>query len=523
MAATGAYADDVVARLRDFFAPAAHWQRRLWNVGLLLELMETLEASEAVRLRVLSQEALGWFADRVRRRVALDPGAGDLLQRTALMELLKRDLAADGLNYLMLKQFVDDIQGSYLSRWAGELRQSPSPPGRERTARALAAHLLDSGFGLANLTAWLDAMVATAGPALDVADLFDDSVRLVGTALVTYEVLVLFEVEPSKKATRPTEWVTSAAAAAWLRTQGFVVPGLRQRGGLLLSVQARDEEGAVSAVADTVDRFIARVVVGTPAAFSVHPQIFLKGGRTANRTRPRRQVKVHALTRADRVYDLQRVGPIDSALELLSHLDTAAPPVAVAAGWSAIESLLVGPGDKANVAAADRLAALVACSWPRAEFTDLAWAKAAQGDEPLCNELFKLKTNREKAQRIADELVPGKGVALTDASDIAAARRMAKLLGNPGTVLRDVRLHATECFRRLYRVRNVILHGGRISPVALEATLRTAPPLVGAGMDRITHAYLVSNRLPLELAARAEIELARAGSSAAPALTDLLE
>jgi hypothetical protein len=106
---------------------------------------------------------------------------------------------------------------------------------------------------------------------------------------------------------------------------------------------------------------------------------------------------------------------------------------------------------------------------------------------------------------------------------MAAARRMSKLLGHPAAVLMDVRAHVAECFRRLYRVRNVILHAGRTDPVGLRATLRPAPPLVGAGMDRIAHAHLVSGTAPLELVARAELEIARAGLSAAPSIVEMLE
>src|SRR5713226_828505 len=133
----------VIARLGDFFTPKAHWQRRLWNVGLVLGLEEVVEASEAVRMRALSQESLAWLADRMRRNVAVDVGVGDQQQRTALMECLKLDLAADGLGHHMLKEFVEDARGNYLRRWADDLRITGRPPSRERTARALASHLLD--------------------------------------------------------------------------------------------------------------------------------------------------------------------------------------------------------------------------------------------------------------------------------------------------------------------------------------------------------------------------------------------
>jgi hypothetical protein len=86
-----------------------------------------------------------------------------------------------------------------------------------------------------------------------------------------------------------------------------------------------------------------------------------------------------------------------------------------------------------------------------------------------------------------------------------------------------VQHHAAESLRRLYRQRNLVLHGGKTSGVALTASLRTAAPLVGAGLDRLTHAYLTRGIDPLELAARARMEVERAGTGNAPALTALLE
>jgi hypothetical protein len=77
--------------------------------------------------------------------------------------------------------------------------------------------------------------------------------------------------------------------------------------------------------------------------------------------------------------------------------------------------------------------------------------------------------------------------------------------------------------RRLYRQRNIVLHGGSPQAVALDPTLRTAAPLVGAGLDRIAHAYLADRVLPLTLAAKAELRLALVGAQDAPPVTDLLE
>jgi hypothetical protein len=59
--------------------------------------------------------------------------------------------------------------------------------------------------------------------------------------------------------------------------------------------------------------------------------------------------------------------------------------------------------------------------------------------------------------------------------------------------------------------------------MALDGTLRTATLLVGAGVDRIVHAHLTAALEPLQVAARAEFEMQRAGLPGATAVTGLLE
>jgi hypothetical protein len=77
--------------------------------------------------------------------------------------------------------------------------------------------------------------------------------------------------------------------------------------------------------------------------------------------------------------------------------------------------------------------------------------------------------------------------------------------------------------RRFYRQRNIVVHGGTTGSVAIEATLRTAPPLVGAGLDRLVHAKLQYGINPLELAARAANSLELVGDDLGPEIVSLLE
>ncbi len=99
---------------------------------------------------------------------------------------------------------------------------------------------------------------------------------------------------------------------------------------------------------------------------------------------------------------------------------------------------------------------------------------------------------------------------------------MSSVLLNPYAKLKDIESYAADTFQGLYRQRNLVLHGGRTSAVALRACLRTAAPLVGAGSDRIVHARYVEQLRPLELATRAKISLGAIKYGAPAACIDLL-
>ncbi|MEV7625054.1 hypothetical protein [Actinoplanes sp. NPDC089786] len=100
---------------------------------------------------------------------------------------------------------------------------------------------------------------------------------------------------------------------------------------------------------------------------------------------------------------------------------------------------------------------------------------------------------------------------------------MRRVVTDPRTELTSAGTVLRITMRRLCRARNIVLHGGSTQGVALEATLRTAVPLVGAGLDRITHAALVESLAPLDLAARAENGLDLVGDETDLRVVDILE
>ena len=125
--------------------------------------------------------------------------------------------------------------------------------------------------------------------------------------------------------------------------------------------------------------------------------------------------------------------------------------------------------DVANVDAAADLASLVACSFPRAELTPLAYAYVAENDGQLAADLRAAQSNRSKCRLLADAIADGSDLAFAQNSDRAALMRMRGLLSDPRAVLGRVSGYVEEAVRRLYRQRNLVLHAGRTDSVAMTA------------------------------------------------------
>lgn len=508
-------------RLLDFFDSRSPWNRRLWNVGLSLTLREVLEAAEAVRSGVLSDKAMSFLANAAQKVVGTDPGAGTDQEKKLLQGALKAKLRAGGLDSHVIVQQEARLGTAYLTQWANAL-SGPAPPRAERAACAIASHLLDVGYSPDYLHRWWKYRLRHEAGTRSVADILEDAQQLALKPERTFDVMV-----PVSHAVRlsgahpPAEWQSPRQVSAWLRLNGFDVREVRQTGGFLLPVKALDPHAAIARASEVLDQLSARAAIGTRGGLTLLGSVWIRGMTTPQRLNPaQRGVWVEALEREGQLYDAGSTGRIHAAIELLSHLQSSSPGAAVAGGWAAIEALLSEPDDRAG--AADRLAMLVACSYPRAELTELSY-ELSRGDHELARRLEGTDENRRRCEIVADALSKEEiHVESLCSSGRAAVTRTSRMLREPRRTLALVQEHAANAFHRLYRQRNMVLHGGRTDAVALRASLRTAAPLVGAGIDRIIHAHYVDHLLPLPLVAQAKVALATVGTAGGPGVTELL-
>lgn len=526
MADTPTVADEPAlfhARLSEFFDDTAPWPRRVWGAGAVMSLRELHSAIAWAGEKVLSPATATWLARDVEALIGRDRGIGDRDLRLQLTNSL-RAKAADGNHaHRTLARLTDMVDERYLLRWAAAARSDRSPS-VERMSRAVATHLLDAGYHIDFLREW----ISTVGDA-DPATLAEAAQALASEPEYSWSVFVPFVAVPAMEGNRESApgWIPPSAVAAWL-TKAEVTTPTRHNGGFVYEVRAHDPYAAVESVSEIVDRMMARAkysrkrVELEPAGVAVVG----KYGELPLRTR-RRHAYVLSLLTEKRLYDVGSNSLLDAALELASPLNHGPAGPAISGAWAAIESLLLAAVDESEegrgVLAADRMAALVACSWPRAELTALSYKHRPDAPDRLAIELQSTPLNRDRAHAVAIALGRGSRLSFRRGRDRAAEHRLLELVKRPRPTLREVEAHMQRATRRLYRHRNLLMHGGAVDVVSLPMTLRTVAPLLGAGLDRVTHAHLTSALAPLDLAARARTSVDLAGTPDGKDLADLLE
>ncbi|CAN7749405.1 integrase [Duganella sp. LjRoot269] len=507
-----------VVRLLEFLADRSPWNRSLWGIGVVLALDELYESCIVVAQGHLSEPSLKRVMSSLSKRVGLHPGF-TAAEKRLLNQHLQQVPRPDSVAHYTIQQVSTLVAADYLVRWSRVI--SSGNFNVEFFARSVAGHLLDAGFSGQYLREFINAHIQGTVP-FSLAQLCTDlQQEMLASPSRDFEVLLAFGAIPRLVNGVPPSWLQGPAVIEWLRAHGFDTAGVRAPAALILTVRARDTIGAAQIARSESDRYAARTLLATGRPLNRIPKLWVVGsGAPVDLDHERRGVEVKELYREDRIFSADTNKSVDAALDLLAHLDGSSPTAAVAGGWGAIEGLLAPSNDRS--AAADNLAGLVTCSFPRAELTRLA--HLVQQDYPGQYPLLEgAASNRGRSRIVGDMIIAGTMPALPGLSDQAAVTRMKKLFLNPKGELEIIREVISDSFHRLYRQRNLILHGGKLDSVALTPGLRTVAKLAGAGMDRVTHGHYVQNLKPLELVAKANIALALVDASNPLACVELLE
>lgn len=498
------------------------WDRRSWEPGSILRLRELSEASSWVNQGVLSEGSLRWLRSSLTPLIGQDPGLGGGAVQSQLSSALKDKLVFGSQVQRRLDHLIDFADARYLDNWRDALTTGP-PQEIERASRFVTSHLLDAGYHAEEIRVRTRSLIRSGATAVDIVDEF----RAMHTAPAqTFSGFVALLRVPAPELIRlAPNWLDPMEVARRLRSRDLGGPAPRQVGGLSFDVVARDVRAASALVAEMIDRLVSRTrfLRGERQPLQYHPRFFVDDGSDYRIGEARPEISVTALVKNQVLYSAsltdERSNAVDDALELAAHLMEGPTTVAAASGWAALESLLATGADNTRdvgrAIAADRAAALVTASWPRAELTRMSHKIAQASDCPPRLKALLYRAGDESFARcevLLDWLESRQAVGTLAPSDQAAVARLDALVSNPKQVLNRVRGYMTCSLRRLYRQRNMVLHGGSMRPIALNSTIRTSGPLVGATLDRLSHAFELVGVEPLDAVARAECALEAVGS-----------
>lgn len=516
------YAQHVSKRMLDFCAAATPWSRRLWRLGALLEIDELIEAAQARHESALSEGSLKYFRQSLATRVRRDLGLGSESRRGQIITYVNRAFVPKSHDSEALTLLNSESRQAYLANWAGAVADEDVPS--EVVARAATSHLLDQGYSSQFIHKWLTYHIKYRADHLSLSDLFDEAHSLSLRPKVNYQVLVPVDAMPALPVERESCWLSPTETAQWLDEWFPLAQHPRQSGGLLLDIQSRDVYSLQADVKTWLERLSSRFRVGTRERLEFHSQFFMLGDSEPVSYLPGpRRVQVLSLEKTAEIFRLRLAPQIDAALEILEPLDRGPAVPALAGSWAAIESLLVGPGDAENrVVAATRMAQIVGCSYVGLELLALSDAYASSMTDDLARQLRVIRDGRLRASAFEKALRNDTTLTMPALRHMAALERMKELIADPAKILPRIVQQLEDAFRRLYRQRNLIVHAGRTSSVAMAGTLRTVAPLVGAGIDRIVHASVTEHKDPLMFTATTAVRLAQAQQGAADSFAEIL-
>jgi hypothetical protein len=525
----------VAERMLELIDARSPWHRSLWQLGTVHAISEVLECTNATWDGTIpTDQAQKHLAERCKIQVLSDVGIGPLEIREKLAgklgQLGPKKLTA---GQLMLVKEIEELatraKRDYLLRWKDHAEASElSRVSVEKTARLVVSHFLDDGFDRRHIHGWIK---ATLGGSHDgvLTYLLQQGHAMCRQSEESYRFAVPVQrgnrehlIKSVEELLLPPEEIEvlkaeTAASAGSGFARSALTRLLDQKPAAVIgqTFTARDPHAAIAKVDEWIRKVEARSIVGSGGHGIVFGRVVLD--RTSMKIRDRisqsSSIRVPALDRHG-LYAQELDAQLDNALGLLSSYRSLSPIASVATTWAAVEGLLGHPGAK-GTDSADGLAAIVACSFPRAELEDLLHQPLTDAAQAagLLNELDGAEGS-ERARILHTALKTHGSEIFSEACDVAAAERVLQVASDPKGTISRVRDYFSDVFRRLYYQRNFVMHAAKFDSVSLQSTIRSAPKLVAAGLDRVVHAQHVRTPVePLGLAARARNEIAMLGGN----------
>lgn len=520
------WGDLFVHRLLEQIEPWTPWYRRSWEGGSLLALREFSSSLKWVPERVIAQGALDRFARRILSGLGNDAGLASLSVRQQLDGILKSKLNYSSQRHRQLDHLIQFTESKYFSSWKSEIKEHGDDLHVERASRYLSSAVLDRGYDGEWLRKYVHSLMRNSANALDIVEELE---ALFFKSPIPHRGLVLiYKIPDHIELQESPQWRSKDAALAILsdwrdqRVEEDLIVG-----SLEFEVEALDPGSATRIVAERIIR-LENQLRFEPGEIKFTYDPFFRTAAGAKRLAQRRKaIVLRSRTAGEKLRNgivlNGQPTALDDALQLASPLTDGPDILAVSSAWASIESLLTDPSDGdergfgGKAVAADRAASILTAAWGRAELGRLSYLIEREGgvNQRLLSGLESVEDTADRAEVMYSWLRSGNVIDFPDFRSQQACNRLTELAEDPKRTLNRVKTYIGHALHRLYRQRNMVLHGGDARPVGLESTLLCSGPLISAVLDQMIHAEQFHGVAPLELAARAEVGIKAGGLDSA--------
>lgn len=516
----------VLARMKELTDPSSRWHRSLWTVACVTTLDELVEAAASTWSGVLNSEhALNDVKRDAIKVIRTDHGIGSEAVRQGILEDVKKIKGEDGVDSrnacARLEQWRTRVARDYLRNWASYIEAGKlTEASVELTARSVVSHLRGLGYSRTHLRGWLDDRGATLG----IAELAREAARnLVGEprqfrfVVASTRLGRVARFENALVNNLMTDAIRDFEQADNARS--FNLETISENRTVEFEVVAADPSAALNALQLRIDRMLTRAALAEGRIQPPANRIVLE--RSANKLwtlpDPERLVSIPALKDWKLITSLEDsplAEPLTETLHLLTPHLQSTHGISLATLWASSEALL-GRAQQGGHLVAHRMAAILACAYPRHLANDLFYRvrKLAQAGES-----FPCRTDNF-ANFSAD--LRNHDLEFKELTDIAAHFRYKSVIEDPSAVLKRVKSYLETLFLRVYYHRNFVMHAGKTTNVSMDAVAGLAPALVAAALNEMVSG-LARGLTPHALADRASIEFDLVGSDASRPILSLL-
>ncbi|MFL0160288.1 hypothetical protein [Mycobacteroides chelonae] len=482
----------ISSRLADLFSDNTPWPQRLWRVGTVGILEECLALAENRTSEQRRQYVLG----TARRTIESDPALRGARRGQALRAIPKAEkLYASSHAYYVLQAETAALREEYFDLWDSYLdtMDENEDPGitavdMERVAWMLGTHMRACGFSDLWILNHCNYYLKRSKQPSTLRSLVSTAAEVYKGGTGTYTFLV-----PITKRAR----FDSRAGEPWLSRKDFTalyvllfpdMPVPEHNGGVVFRIVSLDKYEAEARFLRELKRIQLHIrISGSKRTLAVGEAAWSQpGSRKINIEVDSQQsvLRLGSLDVEGGIRLLERLPEqLEGALDLLSNIDLASARSASVTAWAVMETLFASEADFGALAdISDRAADVLTCMYVTDALLSLATGHARAGSDELAKELMQLD-KLDRVRRIEGYIAQGSALAVGSGLGAVALQRAKSLIGDRSAVGR-LRTDFSAAIRRLYEVRNQVVHAGRLEPHSLSAVLASNALLLSALLEK---------------------------------------